>query len=428
MSDMKRMRRILNWLYPGIGVKRWAGLAVVGALITAVGLLAWFGRDLVRTVYQYLSPTQQSSYWVAAAMILGGLALLIAGIARTVHAIVRGISPGTEGRASEVLYSRRRLSRGPRIVALGGGTGLSSLLRGLKAWTSNTSAVVTVMDDGGSSGRLREEMNMLPPGDIRNCLIALAEDESQIASLFQHRFSKGSGSLDGHSLGNLILAGLQQHTGRFDVAVEELSHILKVRGQVLPSTLEDVKLVAEMEDGNVVTGEVLITKDPRRIKRLRLSHPRVQPYRKIIQAIETADLIVLGPGSLFTSIVPNLLIEGVSQAIERSDAVKIYVTNLMTQHGETDNFTLSDHLNTLGQYFNVKVLDYVIANDQPFPQSLETQYVAQGATPVTIDSISALTSAKIVAKNLCDIVDSSDKQTLKHHSQRLAEAIIQCAR
>lgn len=425
---MNRLRRVLRWLYPGIGVKRWAGLAVVGALGTAIGLLAWVGRDLVSAVYNYLSPTQQSSYWVAGALILGGLALLITGINRTVHAIVRGISPETEGRASEVLYSRKRLSRGPRVVAVGGGTGLSSLLRGIKAWTSNTTAVVTVMDDGGSSGRLRQEMNMLPPGDIRNCLIALAEDESHIASLFQHRFHDGSGSLDGHSLGNLILAGLQQHTGRFDAAVEELSQVLKVRGQVVPTTLQDVKLMAEMEDGQTVVGEVSIAKDPRRIRQMRLSEPHVQPYRKVIQALENADLIVLGPGSLFTSIIPNLLVEGVPQAIAGSRAVKVYVANLMTQPGETDGFSLSDHVRSLGRYLDLSALDVVVANNEPFPETLRQRYEREGAVPVCIDAIAGLTPARLVAANLCDVVELNGKQTIKHHAQRLSEIIISCLR
>ena len=416
----------MRWLYPGIGVKRWAGLAGIGALSATVGLLAWVGRDLVSTIYNYLSPNQQSSYWVAGILILGGLTLLIVGISRTVHVIVRGIAPETEGRASEVLYSRRRLSRGPRIAAVGGGTGLSSLLRGIKVWTSNITAVVTVMDDGGSSGRLRKEMNMLPPGDIRNCLIALAEDESQIASLFQHRFRDGSGSLDGHSLGNLILAGLQQHTGRFDAAVEELSQILKVRGQVVPTTLQDVKLVGEMEDGQTVTGEVSIAKDPRRIQQMQLSEPRVQPYRKVIRALESADLIVMGPGSLFTSIIPNLLVEGVPQAIERSQAVKIYISNLMTQPGETDDFSLSDHLCSLGHYLNLNALDVVVANDEPFPETLRQRYEQEGAIPVLIDNIAELTPARLMTADLCDVIELDGKQTIKHHAQRLSEIILNC--
>lgn len=428
---VSRFRRMLRWLHPGIGVKRWAALAAVGAVIAALGILAWVGRELALNVWTFLnqfSSDRQIIYLIAGALILGGLFMLFAGIARMVNAIVRGISPESEGRASEVIYSRRRLRRGPKIVAVGGGTGLSTLLRGLKEWTSNTTAVVTVMDDGGSSGRLREEMNMLPPGDIRNCLIALAEDEDQIANLFQHRFKNGSGSLDGHSLGNLILAGLQQGTGRFDVAVEKFSQILKVRGQVVPSTLEDVKLVAEMEDGDMVTGEVTIAVDERQIKRLNLSQDPVKPYRKVIEAIENADLVLLGPGSLFTSIIPNLLVEGVPQAIERSKATKIYVANLMTQPGETDEFSLADHLRILGEYFDLNTLDFVVANDKPFPPDLEKRYRAEGAIPVELDKISTLTNAKLVTADLCDILEIDNKQTLKHHSQRLAQTIIQCVR
>jgi len=425
---MSRAERILRWLYPGIGVKRWAGLAVIGALIATVGFLAWVGRDLVRTVYEYLSPNQQSSYWIAAILIIVGLAVIVLGVNRTVHAIVKGIAPETEGRTSEILYSHKRLSRGPQIVAVGGGTGLSSLLRGLKTQTSNTTAVVTVMDDGGSSGRLREEMNMLPPGDIRNCLIALAEDESEIAALFKHRFQNGSGSLNGHSLGNLVLAGLQQHTGRFDVAIEKLSHILKVRGQVVPTTLEDVKLVAEMEDGAIVTGEVAVTEDSRSIRQMSLSQAQVKPYHKVLHAISEARIIILGPGSLFTSIIPNLLVEGVSKAIERSNAIKIYVANLMTQPGETDGFSLSDHIRVLGQYLNVNALDYVIANDKLLPERLEEQYDKEDSIPIALDDISHLTTARLVTTNLCDIVELDGKSTIKHDAEKLTSTIFQCAR
>lgn len=429
---MSRTKRLLRWLYPGIGVKRWAGLAGVGALISALGILAWVGRELALNVWTFLSQfssDRQIIYLIAGAMFLIGLIMLFVGIGRMVNAIVRGISPESEGRASEVIYSRRRLGRGPKIVAVGGGTGLSTLLRGLKSWTSNTTAVVTVMDDGGSSGRLREEMNMLPPGDIRNCLIALAEDEDQIAYLFQHRFEKnGSGSLGGHSLGNLILAGLQQNTGRFDVAVEKFSQIIKVRGQVVPTTLEDVKLVAEMEDGEYITGEVTIAEDERQIKKLGLSKDHVQPYRKVIEAVEDAELILLGPGSLFTSIIPNLLVEGVSQAIERSKGAKIYVANLMTQPGETDQLSLADHLNVLGQYINLNTIDFVVANDKPFPPDLEERYRSEGAIPVELDKISTLTNAKLVTADLCDILEMDSKKTLKHHSDRLAQTIIQCVR
>lgn len=425
---MERLRRALSWLYPGIGVKRWAALAAAGALLAAVGLLAWFGRDLVRSVYQVLSPTDQNSYWIAIGLLVAGLALLVGGINRIVHAIVSGIAPETAGRASEVLSSRRKLSRGPKVVALGGGTGLSSLLRGLKRWTAHTTAVVTVMDDGGSSGRLRAEMNMLPPGDIRNCLIALAEDESHIAALFQHRFADGSGGLDGHSLGNLILAGLQQHTGSFDTAIEQMSHILKVRGQVLPATLEDVRLVAEMDDGSTVIGEVQIAEDKRKIRHLRLSKPRVRPYEKVIKAIEEADLVLLGPGSLFTSIVPNLLVDGVARAVERSGALKVYVANLMTQPGETDGFALSDHLRALGHYLDLKSLDCVVANDAPFSPELESQYGAEGASPVALDDIHALTPARLVAADLCDVRELVGRPTLKHHPERLTEALAECAR
>lgn len=429
MNGTKRWERILKWLYPGMGVKRWALVIGASGVVLVVGLMGLIGRENLKFLYELLQNSGVPYGALVAALVILGIGGVAFGVNRLVRSIVQGISPGYEGRASEVLYSRRLLSRGPRVVAIGGGTGLSTLLRGLKHWTANITAVVTVMDDGGSSGRLRREMSILPPGDIRNCLIALAEDESKMADLFQHRFGEGSGALEGHSLGNLVLAGLQQRTGSFDRAVEELSSLLNIRGQVLPATLEDVQLVAEMEDGTLVRGECEIAESPKRIVRMALSRPRVRAYPKVLTALRSADVIVLGPGSLFTSIIPNLLVEGIAREVERSRAVKIYVANLMTQPGETDGFTLHDHLRALGEYVDLQSLDAVIVNRQPIPEEILKHYRKEGAEPVVCDLEEPNAyGLRVIKADLLGIAELEGLQTVKHHPERLAKVIARTTR
>lgn len=423
------LRRALTWLYPGMRVKRWA-LAIGGSgLVLIVGLMGLIGRENLKEIYQIFSGSDTVVTGMIAGLILAGLVGIVFGVNGLVRSIIRGVSPEFEGRASEVIYHKRRLSRGPHVVAVGGGTGLSTLLRGLKGWTANITAVVTVMDSGGSSGRLRREMNILPPGDIRNCLIALAEDESKMARLFGHRFRDGGAALDGHSLGNLVLAGLQEMTGSFDRSIEELSSLLNIRGQVLPATLDDVELVAELDDGTLLHGEHEIGRSPRRIVRMALSKPRVRPYPKVLQVIGAADVIVLGPGSLYTSIIPNLLVDEVAREIERARAVKIYVANLMTQPGETEGYTLNDHLEALGEYVELAVFDYAIINRRAIPAELSARYRAEKATPVEVDIVEPNAHGiRLIEADLLDVVELEGKPTVKHHSERLAEAIARCAR
>lgn len=420
-----RFKRSLRWLYPGMGVKRWATLAAFAMLAFIFGLVLLFGRDLIRWVYALLVPAPGYALLIGSLLLAAGLAGAAFGIYRFLRSVIKGVAPEAIGRAGEVIYSRRLLSRGPSVVALGGGTGLSALLRGLKEFTSNITAVVTVMDTGGSSGQLRRELDILPPGDIRNCIVALADDESRIAGLFQHRFREGS--FNGHSLGNLVIAGLQEQTGRFDLAIAEMSHILNIRGRVLPATLERADLVAEMEDGGFVRGETEIVSDPRRIKRMLLSKQPVPPYGQVLEKIRGAELIVLGPGSLFTSIIPNLLVEHVVREIERARAKKFYIVNLMTQPGETEGFTAKDHLQALGKYIDISKLDYVIVNSQPIPEQLRRQYEAEGAVPV-INDLSNLEGPEVLEADLLEIVELEGKPTVKHDSKRLAKSIMERAR
>jgi uncharacterized cofD-like protein len=424
--------KLWPWLTPGIGIKRWVLLVMAAAFLIVLGLFILLGQDLVREVYYRLALTENRSLLVSVALLLMGVGFLgIAfGVQRALRSIVRGISAEAVGRTGEILYEQRLLKRGPKIVAVGGGTGLPSLLRGLKAYTSNITAIVTTMDDGGSSGRLRREHNMLAPGDIRNNLIALAEDESSIAQLFQHRFaSNEKSSLNGHSLGNLVLAGLQEMSGSFDQAIEELSSILKTQGRVLPTTVDEAELCAEMEDGTVVRGESMIPESQKRIKRVFLDKEHVKLYPKARISIQEADIIILGPGSLFTSIIPNLLVTGLAHEIEASPAKKIYVTNLMTQPGETDGFGLEDHLKALERYIDLSTFDYVIMNSEKVPETLAKRYKDEGQYPVVNDIKEPNKyGLEIVAAKLLDIVEFEGKPTIKHHSRRLAAVIARSAR
>ena len=290
---------------------------------------------------------------------------------------------------------------GLKIVSIGGGTGLSTLLSGLKAfvskdsvlnkapdaqWIETLTAVVTVTDDGGSSGRLREEFQILPPGDIRNCMVALAEDEHLLTRLFQYRF-ESKGYLSGHSFGNLFLAALAGVTGDFLEAIKVSSEVLAIKGRIFPSTVEDVALVAELEDGRVIKGETNIVESRSPISRLRLSNDKCRPLAETLEAIQQADIITIGPGSLYTSIIPNLLVDGIVDAIRDSNALKICICNIMTQPGETDGFAVEDHLRVLFEYSPNLELDYVIVNTTPISTALREKYLADGAAQVEFKSL-----------------------------------------
>jgi uncharacterized cofD-like protein len=303
---------------------------------------------------------------------------------------------------SETLYpdgssgDQPSVSHGYRVVAIGGGTGLSTLLKGLKQYVSSLPgsgepqvselcAVVTVSDDGGSSGRLRKEFNMLPPGDIRNCIVALSEDEALLSQLFQHRFKQGSG-LEGHSFGNLFLAALTSITKDFSEAVRVSSEILLTRGHIFPATTANIELEALMEDGSLVRGETNITASKGRIKELHLVPPDVEPMPQTLEAIARADLITVGPGSLFTSLIPNLLVKGIAQAIVRSRAIKVYVCNLMTQANESLGLTASDHIRALHHHAQVnRLFDYALVNRAAAPSELKAKYALEAASQIEVD-------------------------------------------
>ena len=310
----------------------------------------------------------------------------------------------------------------PRVVVIGGGTGLSVMLRGLKKKPVDITAIVTVADDGGSSGRLRDEMQMPPPGDIRSVISALAESEPLLSEMLQYRFSNGTG-LAGHSLGNLILAALRDITGDFVTGVRELSRVLAVRGSVLPASHDSIVLMAEMEDGAVVEGESKITKYGGRIRRVYLQSPDVSPLPEAIEAIREADAIVFGPGSLYTSVIPNLLVPGITEAIRASNAVKVYICNVMTQPGETDGYSVSDHVNAIAKHCGGKIFEHVIVNNSDVPRSVRSLYAAKGADVVKVDLEELLANGyKTIADELITFqgVLRHDATKLSHHIYRLA--------
>src|SRR6266702_3537189 len=326
------------------------------------------------------------------------------------------------------------LSRGFRVVALGGGTGLSTLLRGLKEHVTrriedhvsperpggDLAAIVTVTDDGGSSGRRRRENRILPPGDIRNCMVALSKDEALLGRLFQYRFHAGHG-LIGHNFGNLFLAALTHVTGDFTEAIRVSSKVLAIRGRIFPSTLSNVHLVATLENGRVVHGETRITASRAPIKKLKLSTRGVRPLPKAVEAIKQADLILLGPGSLYTSILPNLLIPEIASAIAKSKAPRVYIANLMTQPGETAGYALADHLRAIQKHVRHRVIDWIVANRQPVSPEVARRYRAEGAEPVSVDlpELQRL-GFRVLLDNLLE-----EHAVLRHNTRRLSRLLLE---
>ncbi|MGB9779742.1 gluconeogenesis factor YvcK family protein [Caldanaerobacter sp.] len=314
------------------------------------------------------------------------------------------------------------MSKQPRIVAIGGGTGLSTMLRGLKLFTTNITAVVTVTDDGGGSGILREDLGILPPGDIRNCILALANTEPTMEQLLQYRFTEGM--LKGQSFGNLFLAAMIGISNSFEEAVKRMSEVLAVSGKVLPVTVEDVRLIAELENGTIIKGESKIPeiqqKENSRIKRIYLEPSPAAPFEEVLVDILNAEAIVLGPGSLYTSVIPNLLVDGICDAIETSKAIKIYVCNIMTQPGETLGYTATDHIKALFDH-GLKSLDYVIVNKGEIPEEYKKRYIKDMSEPVRYDKeeIEKM-GIKVVEEDLVAV----RKEYIRHDEQKLAEVII----
>ncbi len=421
---MQNIRDLGRWLAPGLGIKRWFFVVLAG--ITFLGLgLAVLLLDLYRT-----QSTNQTLLTILAyaslrvlprglrVLIFGGLGigLLVFGLYRVNRSLLRPfIRPGHA--VVDELENYRRRERGPRVVTIGGGHGLATLLRGLKTYTRNLTAIVTVADDGGSSGRLRETFGILPPGDIRNCLAALSNDEQMLTQLFRYRFS-GAGELDGHSLGNLFITALAEITGSFEEAIAESGRVLSVSGRVLPSTLHDVKLVADMQLPNVLTqvrvqGESRIPQMAGRVRRLWLEPNDAPAFPPTLKAVLNADMIVVGPGSLYTSLLPNLLVEDLLGAIKASRALKVYVCNIATQSGETDLYSCYDHTRALEEHVGDNLFDIVLCNDN-YQGELEAD-----SQWVRMDEKSQ-TDSRVRCSDLLDI-----SQPSHHDSAKLARALIE---
>jgi uncharacterized cofD-like protein len=397
-----------KWLYPGIKVKRWVFASLFGVLIVGIGA--------VFAVYPY---PFVSTFGIV--IILCGILFIVLGMGKMIISLITLFLPQRERDIVDILYQRRFLERGPKVVAIGGGQGLSRLLLGLKEYTANLTAIVTVADSGGSSGRLRQEFNIVAPGDIRNCLVALADAPALMGELFQYRFAEGDG-LKGHNFGNLFLTAMVQITkGDFKKAVEESSKVLAIRGKVIPSTVHNVHLVAEYMDGSQTQGEAKIPQSNAVIKRLSLIPQDAMPTQDALTAIAQADIIVMGPGSLYTSILPNLIIKGMTEAIAASVAYKIYVCNVMTQPGETDGFTASDHLRVLLEHTDPKLVDACLVNDAVVSnEEALDRYRNENAYPVAADGerIKAM-GIKVVATDLLSVADY-----VRHDSKKLTQALI----
>jgi uncharacterized cofD-like protein len=424
------MLKFSSWMHPGLKLKRWIFLLTASIVILAIGLSGQMGHsfrgfrlDLVNPKsMERLARQVQTLRFVDFVLLGFGIWGVVFALRRLAFSLITIVAPqrGNSQELASLVIHRARINRGPRVVAIGGGTGLPHLLAGLKKFSSNLTAVVTVADDGGSSGRLREDLGLLPPGDLRNCLVALAETEPLMGRLFQHRF-EGKGGLGGHSFGNLFIAAMTEVTGDFGVAIEESSKVLAITGRVLPVTLESVRLFAELEDGRSVRGESAITLARGRVKSLSLEPASVKPNAEVLKAIAKADAIVLGPGSLYTSILPNLLVSGVAAAVAGSRALKIVACNIMTQPGETDHFRVSDHLRALQDLSGHSLADYVIANSESPPAPLLAHYVSEGQQMVEIDKKNvADLGVRLVRARLLE----NSMQRIRHDPDKLARAIM----
>ena len=397
----------LKFAYAGLGVKRWVFLWSAGVGIIAIGL-AFVSKNVFDIYLPNFLP------WYLEGVLFAGVG--VAAVVISVYGLYRSVGHlvlATSGIDSlaDTLYNRRYRSRGPRIVTIGGGTGMSVLLRGLKEHTDNISAIVTVGDDGGSSGRLRENLGVLPPGDFRNCLIALSDDETLVRDLFQYRFDRGEG-LEGHSFGNLFIAAMTEITGNFEAALEESSRVLAVHGRVIPATNESLRLSARLFDGKVIDGESNFEDNRGLIKELMVRPQDATAVPAAIDAIRDAEMIVIGPGSLYTSILPNLLVNGIAQAVVDSGAQKLYVCNVATESGETIGYTVADHLSALQQHTSSEIVDCVIANSgiaelgPPFKGRLVEQdgRDVEHARIVTADLIDATFPVRHDAGKLADCI------------------------
>ena len=406
-------------------MKRWFFIFALGVMLVSFGLALVFnyeylGRveeEIFRLIYKLFGSYDYGYLLLTGiGIVVVGSCIMLYSTGSIIRSVIAVLIPDKSTRLIDLIYRERKLGRGPAVTVIGGGHGLSVLLRGIKSSTSNVSAVVTVADDGGSSGRLREELGIIPPGDLRNCLVALADTEPLMEKLFQYRF-EGNTVLAGHSFGNLFIAAMNEVTGDMETALKESSKVLAVKGRVIPASKESVRLDAVMTDGTVVEGESQIPEAHKKIRRVQLFPRKVEAVPAAIEAIETADAIILGPGSLYTSIMPNLLVDGVARALRNSKAIKIYICNVMTQAGETDNYSASAHAKAILDHAGKGAIDYVLVNSAPIPQEF---LKANKATAVEVDEDKITALGMGLVKE--DLVSETDAG--RHDPDKLCKAVI----
>lgn len=404
-----------DWMRPGIKVKRWILLAALGVFILVFALLELINK---RSFY--------NAYYVAYYIFLigTGIFLIYISVTQGMRSVLRLINKGylnvtlDSKKLGNLIYEKRLLVKGPKIVTIGGGTGLSTMLRGLKYYTSNITAVVTVADDGGGSGDLRNDLGILPPGDIRNCILALADTEPIMDELLQYRFKDGR--LKEQSFGNLFLAAMDGISNNFNDAVQKVSYVLAVTGKVVPVTLENVVLKAKLKNNVIVEGESNIPKESIKnnspIERVFLEPNNPKALKEAVEAIKEADAIILGPGSLYTSVIPNLLIKDISSSIQKSKAIKLYVSNIMTQRGETDNYSVSDHINAIYKHGGKGTIDYVVVNEGD-------KYIKGDSKFVLVDEEKIQDMGINIIKG--DFGEINEKGFIRHDSEKLAAILIE---
>ena len=412
--------KIVDWLRPGIKVKRWVMLGAMGVLFIIFGVIEFVNRRFYSLYY--------ISFYVF--LIISGIFVVYISITQGMRSIIALINKGylsvslDSKKLENLIYEKRLLVKGPKIVAIGGGTGLSTMLRGLKYYTSNITAIVTVADDGGGSGDLREDLGMLPPGDIRNCIMALADTEPLMEDLLQYRFKDGR--LKNQSFGNLFLAAMNGISGNFEEAVHKMSSVLAVTGRVMPVTLDNLTLKARLKDGSIVEGESNIPQKAIErnspIDKVFIEPRGARALKEAVEAIKEADAVILGPGSLYTSVIPNLLVGDIASALQNTNAVKLYVSNIMTQPGETDGFSVEDHIRAIFNHVGAPIIDYVIINVGKINTELEGKYKEEESHLVKInEDLVASMGVKVIEGDFISIKDG----LIRHNSEKLASILIE---
>jgi uncharacterized cofD-like protein len=426
-AKQRKWLRGFQWFLPGLLVKRWLLVSIIGIVLIVLGIAISARLTPVLFLSRLIGNTLDTLVAILPRNLSGPIALLIGigllwfGQKRALGSITQVLMPNQDQELVELLLSHRKLNRGPKIVTVGGGTGLSNLLRGLKQYSANITAIVTVADDGGSSGRLRREHGVLPPGDIRNCLAALADEEKLVTELFQYRFKTGEG-LTGHSFGNLFLTAMSEVTGDLEKAIAASSQVLAVRGRVLPATLDQVVLWAEFEDGRYVEGESKIPEAKGKIKHIGCKPDNPKGLPQAVEDINEADLIVIGPGSLYTSIIPNLLVPEILQALSDRHVPSIYLCNIMSQVGETDGYTVSDYVRVLDEIAGMRLFDVVLVQKQPPSERSLQHYASFGShfTHLDRDHLAVMSCPVLIA----NVMREKSNGTVCHDSEKLAGVLM----